>query len=143
MAYETFYREEPIEVRASRLPANIYNLSRRLLTRSDTGCVFVPIRTLQYLAVIDTEEIIFVDREAKHLVELAWRQFRPQEREALTDPVPYQLHIYLKKAFEILPRLQTELHKALQQIEERCQTGSTDVDEGRIVPFPTDRKTDK
>lgn len=141
--YETFYREDPIEVQHKRLPADIYNRTHRLLARSDVGCVFVPIRSLQYLAVIDTEEIIFVDREAKHLVELAWRAFRPQTRTGLDQPVPYELHIYLKKAFEVLPRLQGEFLKAVEQMEQRDTAAQGDGEAGRILPFPPDRSDNK
>lgn len=141
--YETFYREDPIEVRHKRLPAEIYNRAHHLLVRSDFGCVFVPIRSLQYLAVIDAEEIIFVDREAKRLVELAWRSFRPQVRTALDQPVPYELHIYMKKAFEVLPRLQGEFLKAVEQMERRDTAARPEDAAGRVLPFPPDRPGSK
>lgn len=118
--YETFYREAPIEVRPAQLPAPVYNAAHRLLAGSADGCVFVPIRSMQYLAVIDAEEIIFVDREARHLVELAWRAFRPQARSGLLEPVPYEIHLYLAKARESLTRLQGEFAKALEQLERRA-----------------------
>lgn len=136
--YETFYRDEPLEVRATLLPAELYNRAHTLLSRSPGSCLFVPIRTIQYMAVIDDEEIIFVDREAKHLVELAWRNFRPQARSALHEPVPYELHIYLKKAFDILLQLQGEFHKALQLMSDRHQTTRlNETGEGQVVPFRT------
>lgn len=141
--YETFYREDPIEVQHRRLPAEIYNSTHRLLARSDFGCVFVPIRSLQYLAVIDTEEVIFVDREAKHLVELAWRVFHPQVRTALDQPVPYELHIYMKKAFEVLPRLQGEFFKAVEQMGRRDAAVRARDEAGRILPFPPGRPGSK
>lgn len=132
--YESFYREEPIEVRPAQLPASVYNAAHRLLAASASGCVFVPIRSMQYLAVIDAEEIIFVDREARHLVELAWRVFRPQARSGLLEPVPYEIHLYLAKARESLTRLQGEFAKALDQLERRAQP-HPDA-EPRILPFP-------
>lgn len=132
--YESFYREDPIEVRPAQLPASVYNAAHRLLAASPGGCVFVPIRSMQYLAVIDAEEIIFVDREARHLVELAWRAFRPQARAGLLEPVPYEIHLYLAKARESLARLQGEFAKALEQLERRAQPHP---DAGpRILPFP-------
>lgn len=132
--YESFYREDPIEVRPAQLPAGVYNAAHRLLAASPGGCVFVPIRSMQYLAVIDAEEIIFVDREARHLVELAWRAFRPQGRAGLLEPVPYEIHIYLAKARESLSRLQGDFAKALEQLERRAQP-HPDA-ESRILPFP-------
>ena len=136
--YETFYREDPIEVRPAQLPAAVYNAAHRLLAQTGDGCVFVPIRSMQYLAVIDAEEIIFVDREARHLVELAWRAFRPQARSGLLDPVPYEIHLYLTKARESLLRLQGEFAKALDLLDER-RAGSRQPDQSSgpvILPFP-------
>jgi hypothetical protein len=135
---ESFYREDPIEIRAAALPAELYNLARRLLARGGAGCLFVPIRSIQYLAVIDAEEIIFVDREAKRLIELAWREFRPQARQALTEPVGYELHLYLAKGREILPRLQGEFFKALQEMERRTAP-PPDAGEPHVLPFPGPR----
>lgn len=138
---ESFYREDPIEVRAASLPAELYNLARRLLARGGAGCLFVPIRSIQYLAVIDAEEIIFVDREAKHLVELAWREFRPQARQSLTEPVAYEIHLYQDKARETLAHLQGEFFKALRDMERR--TAPVVHDESQVLPFPGARDRDK
>lgn len=137
---ESFYREAPLEIRAATLPAELYNLARRMLARSGADCLFVPIRNIQYLAVIDAEEVIFVDREAKHLVELAWREFRPQVRAALSDPVDYEIHLYQAKAGEILPRLQGELFKALREMDRRTAPGSGA--DPHILPFPGPRGRD-
>lgn len=141
--YETFYREEPIEVRSTRLPATLYNQVHTLLAQSQTGCVFVPIRSIQYMAVIDAEEIIFVDREAKHLVEVAWRSFRPQARTALDEPVPYEVHIYLKKAFEVMSHLQGAFQQALQQIDERHRADRAHDASAEVLPFQVDRPPNK
>lgn len=132
--YESFYREDPLEVRPAQLPAELYNLAHRLLVKSGGDCLFVPIRSIQYLAVIDAEEIIFVDREAKHLVELAWRHFRPQARTGLGEPVPYELHLYLAKARQILARLQGEFFKAMEQMEQRSLVGG--ARDTSVLPFP-------
>lgn len=137
--YETFYREDPLEVRSAELSANIYNLAHRLLVRGGAECLFVPIRAIQYMAVLDAEEIIFVDREAKQLVEIAWREFRPQARAGLSDPVPYEIHLYLDKAYETLARLQGEFFKALIQMDERTASGRSAGEDTPIVPFPGGR----
>ncbi|MFN2309116.1 MAG: hypothetical protein ABR553_05190 [Gammaproteobacteria bacterium] len=138
---ESFYREEPLEVRPARLPAEVYNLAHRLLVRGGAACLFVPIRAIQYLAVIDAEEIIFVDPEAKHLIELAWCAFRPQARAALSEPVDYQIHLYLDKGREILPRLQGEFFKALQTMERR--TAPEPSAAPQVLAFPADRTPNK
>lgn len=136
--YESFYREDPLEVRPAQLPAVLYNLAHRLLVKSGGSCLFVPIRGIQYLAVIDAEEIIFVDREARHLVELAWRHFRPQARAGLSESVPYEIHLYLDKARQTLPRLQGEFFKALELVERRSAGGQSG--DSSILPFPGNNK---
>lgn len=134
--YETFYRDAPLEVRSAKLPATIYNLAYRLLKRGDADCLFVPVRTIQYLAVLDSDEIIFVDREAKHLVEFAWRKFRPQVRSDLSDPVPYDIFIYRDKAHITLAYIQDEFHKALMRMDERTAAGCQNAAVTPILPFP-------
>ncbi len=133
--YESFYREDPLEVRPTYLPGGVYNLAHRLLVGSGGQCLFVPIRSIQYLAVIDAEEIIFVDREARHLVELAWCHFRPQARTGLDAPVPYEIHLYRDKAGQILPRLQDEFFKALNELQRRMAIGKGA--DASILTFPS------
>ncbi len=49
---------------------------------------------MQYLAVVDRKEIIFVDSQYKRWVEVARHRFRPQAREALDEPVAYEAMFY-------------------------------------------------
>ncbi|MEE9328387.1 MAG: hypothetical protein V3U71_13960 [Cocleimonas sp.] len=48
--------------------------------------MFVPIRSMQYMAVIDREEVIFVYAHRREVIEFTWRRFNPQERNSLEDP---------------------------------------------------------
>lgn len=116
---ESFEREQPLARIACALPAATYNQSRILLAASPKGCVFVPIRAMQYLAVIDPEEIIFVDSQYKRWVEIAWRRFNPNARESLDQPVAYEAVFYTPQGQEIQRRIQGEFHKALTLLENR------------------------
>lgn len=117
---ETFYRPPEIEREARRLPAEIYNLAFLLWRRGgEAGCLFVPVRSMQYLAVLDEEEFIFVHREAARRIEIAWQAFRPQARAALSEPVPYQAVYYAPDARQTMRRLQGEFHAALRQLADR------------------------
>ncbi|HEX8980766.1 MAG TPA: hypothetical protein VF811_13750 [Parasulfuritortus sp.] len=118
---ESFERGQPLMRTASTLPAATYNLTRILLAASTTGCVFVPIRSMQYLAVIDQEEIIFVDSQVKRWVTLAWRGFRPHEREALDQPVAYEAVYYTEAGADIQRRLLGEFHTALMLLDSRAR----------------------
>lgn len=134
---ETFYRPDFELLCVSRtLPAATYNRAHTLLARSQTGCVFVPIRPMQYMAVLDGDEFIFVDRTKPRLIELCWRSFHPGDRAALTDPVPFDLVYYDKNAEITMKRLPMEFHKALALIAERQITGAPSA---RILNFERKR----
>lgn len=115
---ERFYREQEIARLSAFLPAATYNLAYTLLARAGK-CLFVPIRSLQYMAVLDAEEFIFVDSQNKAWIELAWQHFRPQVRTALDEPVPFEIVHYLPQAGETMKRLPSEFHKALQVLATR------------------------
>ena len=87
---ESFYRPPELSREPRTLPAETYNLAHLLLKRAATGCLFVPLRGMQFLAVLDNEEFIFVDREGRRMIELAWQHFAPQTRHALDEPVSYE-----------------------------------------------------
>lgn len=127
-----FFRDAPIDQEDRHLPADTYNLSRVLLARAGSGCLFVPIRSMQYLAVIDAEEIIFTHREAAREVEIAWTRFRPDARAGLDQPVAYRALYYRPDARETMKRLQGEFHKALALLDQRRSPGEP----ARILDFP-------
>lgn len=115
---EHFYREQEIARLPAFLPAATYNLAHTLLARAGK-CLFVPIRSLQYMAVLDIEEYIFVDSQNKAWVELAWQHFRPQARASLDERVPFEVVHYLPRATETMQRLPSEFHQALQLLARR------------------------
>ena len=120
---ERFYREQEIARVPAFLPAATYNLAHTLLARAGQ-CLFVPIRSLQYMAVLDAEEFIFVDSQNKAWVELAWQHFRPQARASLDERVPFEVVHYLPQAADTMKRLPGEFHQALQLIAERQKPGA-------------------
>ena len=117
---ERFYREQEIARLPDFLPAAIYNLAHTLLARAGQ-CLFVPIRSMQYMAVLDAEEFIFVDSQNKAWVELAWQHFRPQTRASLDESVPFELVHYAPQAAQTMKRLPREFHDALRLLAQRQQ----------------------
>ncbi|OGU20070.1 MAG: hypothetical protein A2580_03325 [Hydrogenophilales bacterium RIFOXYD1_FULL_62_11] len=115
---ERFYRDEEIARLPDFLPAVTYNLAHTLLARAG-NCLFVPIRSMQYMAVLDADEFIFVDSQNKAWVELAWQHFKPQTRSALDERVPFELVYYLPQAAETMKRLPGEFHQALLLLAQR------------------------
>jgi len=128
----TCYRDQELKREIRHLPATTYNLALTLLARSATGNLFVPIRTMQYLAILDAEEWVFLDGERKCWVDIAWRHFRPQARTSLEDPVEYEAVFYQANAPDLMLRLQAELPRALQDLAKKaCVEGPA-----RVIKFP-------
>jgi hypothetical protein len=110
------YRDQEISREHRQLSATTYNLAHTMLARSPTGNLFIPIRAMQYLAILDREELIFLDGVRKCWVDIAWRNFNPQLRHSLDEPVSYDAVYYTPDAALMMSRLQRELFLALQQL---------------------------
>ena len=117
----TCYREAELTREPHTLPAAVYNLAKHLIARSAGGVVFVPIRSMQYLAILDREEFVFVDNQYKSWIEVAWQHFHPQARTSLEDPVPYEAVIYHPDGFATMRRLMGEFPRAMQLLDDREQ----------------------
>jgi hypothetical protein len=117
----TCYRDQEPACETRHVPAATYNLALTLLARSATGNLFVPIRAMQYLAILDAEEWVFLDGERKCWVDIAWRHFRPQVRASLEDPVEYEAVFYQANARDLMSRLQAELPRALQDLAKKTR----------------------
>ena len=123
---ETFFRSKEIRRESRTLPAATYNLARILLSRCDLKALFVPIRSMLFLAVVDDQEIIFLDGAvSRSNIELAWQNFRPQVRASLDDPVPYEVAYYTPASLETMKRLQGEFQGALNQLKAKTSLPPT------------------
>lgn len=114
-----------------QLPAVVYNLTRTLLARGGDA-VFVPIRSMQVLAIIDRDEIVFVDSDRKHVVETAWQAFTPRTRSSLDAPVPYELVHYGRQSLALMARLQAEFARALLALAAKAPPHGT----ATVLPIP-------
>lgn len=112
----TCYRDLEVKREHRQLAADTYNLAQTLLARSPAGNLFIPIRSMQYLAILDAEELIFLDGVRKCWIDIAWRNFHPQLRHSLDEPVSYDAVYYTPDAALMMSRLQRELFLALQQL---------------------------
>lgn len=101
------------------IPADLYNNIHIQFTRGTNDCLFVPIRTMQYLAVIDNDEIVFVDGLGPRTIEISWCDFKAGKRIDLRAPVEFTCIYYHEKGREIMKRMQVELHKALIILKEK------------------------
>ncbi len=136
---EEFYRGTALGSEQRSMPAAFYNEMRLLYQRNETECVFVPVRALQYMAVIDNEEVIFVDIHFRRVIEFSWQAFKPQSRSGLNCPVEYECTWYNRKAADTMLRMPTEfsaaVHRQLQRL--RKQEKSSD---SKLLSFPLENQ---
>ncbi len=124
---ETFFRPPVHMSDVWTAPATLYKLCRRLLRDSGGDCVFVPIRSMQFMAVIDDDEIIFVDSQdymvhrgvGGRVILLAWCFAPAGSLESLCEPVPCTVLHYRSRLSDVQRRLVGEFTKALELYEHR------------------------
>lgn len=129
----TCYRDPEINRETRYLPAITYNLAITLLSRCATRHLFVPIRSMQYMAIIDHEEFVFIDGERKCRIDIAWQNFKPQARDALDQPVAYEAVYYSENMSSVMIRLQSEFPAALQALVYKTKLDGP----ARIINFPS------
>jgi len=140
---EIFFRRKEAAREQVSLPAPLFNRCLLLLNRAATAHVFVPVRTMQYQAVIDSDEIIFVDNlgyavENGHggrLIVLAWEFVSQGPRDSLTEPVPIEVVYYGQERHETHRRLLGEFTRALDRYEARLDENRGENRTATILPF--------
>jgi len=140
---ETFFRPDEVARERLSLPATLYNRCRLMLSRCEYEHIFVPVRTMQMQAVIDQEEVIFVDNQAYavrdgeggRLIMLAWVFRHDQGRDDLNEPAPIELAYYHESARELHNRLIGEFGMALDLLEQRYQEHGCEPRSKKVLPF--------
>ncbi|MCG7898325.1 MAG: hypothetical protein JAY99_10955 [Candidatus Thiodiazotropha lotti] len=141
---EIFFRPDELACERLTIPAPLYNQCRLMLSRCQYEHVFIPVRTLQIQAVLDDEEVIFIDNQAYavkdgqggKLIRLAWKFRRDLDRDNLTEPAPIDMIYYDEKARELHNRLIGEFKKAMDLLEERAKEHGCEPKVKRVLPFP-------
>lgn len=127
----TIRRDQVLCCEERLLSAPVYNLALGLYSRHHAP-VFVPIRSMQFLAILDREEFVFVDHLDKQQAVMVWTNFKSTLREALDQPVPYRVLHYRRDSPQLFSRLQGEFHLALKA----CHGLEPHPPSARILPFP-------
>ncbi|MBU0592789.1 MAG: hypothetical protein KKH74_03525 [Gammaproteobacteria bacterium] len=128
----TCYRDPESARESLFLSAATYNLAHALLSRSTSGCLFVPIRPMQYLAILDAEEVVFLDGERKCWIDVAWQNFQPQRRVSLDEPVAYEAVYYRLSSSGLMARLLAEFPRALTDLAAKGRFEGS----ARVLKFP-------
>jgi len=138
---EVFFLPEPVQRETTRIPAQLYNRCRLLLARCAEPYIFVPIRRMQYLAVIDADEVIFVDSQAYavrngeggRIIMSSWRFAAAGSRTALHEPVAAEVLYHHPRALDLRNRLLGEFDKALADLETRSRDQGCEPRLKRVV----------
>ncbi len=131
-AKETFQRCREIGREKRMLPAATYKLLTLMRRRHPERDLFIPMRNMLFLAVVDDEEIIFIDGAvSRSRIELAWQNFKPQQRKGLDDPIAYEIAYYTRASLALMQRLQGEFQRALMSLCDKQKQ----VMAGRVIPF--------
>lgn len=146
---QSFFTPEPFFCIKSNILARSYNLAQVLLKRSQREHVFIPIRSLQYLAVIEQDVIWFVDslayatrgNEGGRLVTVSWHpQITAGDREDLSQPVDNRIIFYQQDMSEVQSRLCGELFQAMQLVDQRYRDQHIPAGGARILPLKLPEK---
>ena len=140
---ETFFLPREIERKDWSVPAEIYNLYRSLLNKGTTGNVFVPIRSMQFLAALDRHEIIFVDslayavsdNQGGRVILISWKFPVHDERDSLGAAVPCEVVYYARKDTTAQLRLVTEFKQAMELMDKRYRDKVIPAEGARILPL--------
>jgi len=142
---ETFFRPAELAREALTIPALLYNRCRLLHARSELRHLFVPIRSMQFHAIVDRREIIFIDHQGGYavqdgvggrLIALAWQFVTDRPRRSINQPVRITLVHYREDGSDLHRRIMSEFPSALKLFAEKQLAGADGVvGEGRILPF--------
>ena len=138
---ETFFLADEVGRDNFCMPADMFNLARTLLGRSEFGCVFVPIRQMQFMGVITENEINFVDSQAYaynqneggRLIMLAWHFRNAGERQSLNEPVQCDVLYYHPDSSRLQLQLIGEFRRSLQQLDQRYRDKALPPDGAKIL----------
>jgi hypothetical protein len=144
---ETFFRPREHARESSALPAIVFNNLRLALNKSGGESLFIPIRSMQFQAIVERDEIIFVDNhggyahqdgEGGRLICLAWQPAPARERESLDDPVLCEIVYYFPKLKDVHRRLISEFPPVLEKILQRRREQDVRATTPRVLPLRRD-----
>jgi len=125
---QSFFTPDEFFYQTTRLPSQTYNLAHTLLKRSQSSHLFIPIRSLQYLAIIEMNTFWFVDSlayatrgdEGGRLIRVSWSPLvTASQREGLSQHMDCRTIFYGGDMQEIQKRLNGEFYQAMLQIDQR------------------------
>ena len=139
---QTFFLPKRFASHQTTIRYDTYNLAHRLLNRTDSSYVFVPIRSLQYLAIIEARDIWFVDslayavsaNEGGRLITVSWHT-TTTERASLEDNIAMEVTYYERDMHDIQIRLTGEFRAAIELMDKRYRDQQIPAEGAKILPL--------
>jgi len=125
---QSFFTPDEFFCQETKVLSRTYNLAHVLLNRSQSSHLFIPIRSLQYLAIVEKNTFWFVDslayavrdNEGGRLIRVSWHPLiSANEREGLTQNMDCRVIFYGEDMSEIQKRLNSEFYQSMLQIDQR------------------------
>lgn len=125
---QTFFTPPRVSSHQETLPATTYNLAHILLNRFNQPHLFIPIRSMQYLAIIEPNCFWFVDsmayavqdNEGGRLITVSWHPtLSAQQRDGIQQHMDCSVHYYQQDQSVVQTRLRGEFLQAMKVIDKR------------------------
>ncbi|MBL4775078.1 MAG: hypothetical protein JKY87_03350 [Mariprofundus sp.] len=141
---ESFFRPKPFLESTTTTSAHTFNQYRLLLMQMKGNSIFVPVRDIQYQAILTENEVIFVnaeggfaidsDGEGGRFIDLAWH-WDSHARDSLSEPVVLNITFYRANLELIQRQLLSLFPTALQAKLDIIHHKNNAPTHCRILPF--------
>jgi len=141
---QTFFKPDAFFCKKTKLLSQVYNLAHVLLNRSNSNHLFIPVRSMQYLAILEKNAFWFVDSlayavredEGGRLIRVSWHPLiSANEREGLNQHMDCQVIFYGEDMSEIQNRLNSEFYQAMLEIDQRHRQSLVSENKISILPL--------
>lgn len=125
---QSFFTPDEFSCQQTRLLSNTYNLAHILLNRCQSDHLFIPIRSLQYVAIIENNAFWFVDslayatrgNDGGRLIRISWHPLiDASQRESLIENMDCRVIFYGDDMLDIQNRLNREFYQAMLLVDKR------------------------
>ena len=142
---QSFFTPDEFSCQESRILSQAYNLAHVLLHRSESDHLFIPIRSLQYLAIIEKNAFWFVDSsayavkgdEGGRLIRVSWHPIidANHHRDSLEQNMDCHVIFYGEDMSEIQKRLNGEFYQAMKLLDQRHRNSLNINQKINILPL--------
>ena len=138
----SFFTPDEFSCQHDTLLSQTYNLAHVLLNRSQANHLFVPIRSMQYLAIIERDDFWFVDsmayavrgEEGGRIITVSWHPvLTAGKRIGLSQHMDCRVIFYDRDMSDVQSRLRGEFFKSMQLMDQRYRESLVSDGEVKIL----------